>query len=441
LVSTITDAVHDLGAEVRTEVRGALRAAGCGAADLPRTIEIVHETLSTLEREAARNRRNASAKIASAPPGGGNGGGGGGGRRDPRKTRVGTGNSPPAKKPAWADRPKPWNERDWKESDVPCPHKDCKGSHWKIHCPLHPPEEAGTGQAKVARGETTLTINNELCDDATFDDSALTFHELLGISFPDDAPRIVELQPNDDGPTARALVSHVPTVTNETLPAAVAPPAAGAVVVQGMFVDGAVDGAEHASLASNDEPPLALPPDYREMQLYLLLAGPLPGMYVASRTGPNLMTRYLTDPATNAIYSGLPGVPLQMKVSSAEAAVTKLRVFNLLDGIVFPFFHRGPWPTFTSDGTRLMPGEQLPGLTPEEALILLPQYGTPHDLPLANTVASPPVIATAAELLTMLHAAGAPTAAEMNNAPPPPVVIEPIAVSSPDFCSHAPCSL
>eukprot|EP00966_Prymnesium_polylepis_P026636 614704-Prymnesium_polylepis.1 len=29
LVSTITDAVHDLGAEVRTEVRGALRAAGC----------------------------------------------------------------------------------------------------------------------------------------------------------------------------------------------------------------------------------------------------------------------------------------------------------------------------------------------------------------------------------------------------------------------------
>ena len=46
---------------------------------------------------------------------------------------------------------------------------------------MHPPNDAGVGQAKLAAGDTALT-NNEYCDGCTFDDSSLTmtFHDMLG---------------------------------------------------------------------------------------------------------------------------------------------------------------------------------------------------------------------------------------------------------------------
>eukprot|EP00966_Prymnesium_polylepis_P059147 1371014-Prymnesium_polylepis.1 len=86
------------------------------------------------------------------------------------------------------------------------------------------------------------------------------------------------------------------------------------------------------------------------MKLYLLLVGPYPGMYLAAKTGANAMTQYLTDPATGTYFSGLPGVPPHMRVTSAEQAVVKIRDFNTLDHVCFPFFYRGPWPTYLANG-------------------------------------------------------------------------------------------
>ena len=110
--------------------------------------------------------------------------------------------------------------------------------------------------------------------------------------------------------------------------------------------------------------------------------------------------------------------------------MARLREFNLRDGVIFPFFFRGPWPTFTAAGDRLLPGEHLPDLTPEETLILAPQYGTPPAVaPTVPTPAaalqiavlstpSPPPAMTGAELLAMLQAV--PDATPAAPAPPPP---------------------
>ena len=111
------------------------------------------------------------------------------------------------------------------------------------------------------------------------------------------------------------------------------------------------------------------------MKLYLLLVGPLPGLYIAAKTGPNSMAQYLTDPTTGTVYGVLPGVPLQMRVNSPEIAVVKLREFNGMEGVLFPFFFRGPYHTFTAAGERLEPGDHLPGLSVEEAAITVAQHG------------------------------------------------------------------
>eukprot|EP00966_Prymnesium_polylepis_P011303 260502-Prymnesium_polylepis.1 len=64
-----------------------------------------------------------------------------------------------------------------------------------------------------------------------------------------------------------------------------------------------------------------------------------------------------------------------MRVNSPEIAVAKLREFNDMEGVLYPFFFRGPWHTFTAVGARLEPGEHLPGLSAEEAAITVAQHG------------------------------------------------------------------
>ena len=165
LVNAVTDVIHGLGSEVRTDVRMALRAASIVPTDLAGTIKTTALALTQLEREASRNRRAGAVKKAATerrprtpPPKRPN--------RDARKTDAGA----PAAAAARRDTPreKPWNHRPWESSDGPCPFQDCKGPHWKIHCPAHPPTEACTGAAKVAAGQVTAT-NNEECDTCTFD--------------------------------------------------------------------------------------------------------------------------------------------------------------------------------------------------------------------------------------------------------------------------------
>ena len=129
---------------------------------------------------------------------------------------------------AAADRPKsrdtprskPWNHMPWKSSDGPCPFQDCKGPHWKIHCPAHPSTEAGTGMAKVAAGQVTAT-NNEECDTFTFDDNpTLSFHDMVGLAFPNGVEeRIVEVDPSTATTTARTCVatSQTPLSAREAM--------------------------------------------------------------------------------------------------------------------------------------------------------------------------------------------------------------------------------
>ena len=140
LVTALTDAVHGLGSEIRAEVRGQLRERAVPANDVRGTVKAIEQALSRMEREASRNRRAGAAKKAASgeptpTPAR---------KRDPRKTKAGDG--APAKKAATAAelaaRDKPWLERPWTKADGPCPHKDCKGDHWKIHCPVHPPNDA-----------------------------------------------------------------------------------------------------------------------------------------------------------------------------------------------------------------------------------------------------------------------------------------------------------
>eukprot|EP00966_Prymnesium_polylepis_P036880 855580-Prymnesium_polylepis.1 len=46
-----------------------------------------------------------------------------------------------------------------------------------------------------------------------------------------------------------------------------------------------------------------------------------------------------------------------------------------MPGVCFLFFFRGPWQTYTEAGDTLLPGQQLSGLTPAEAAILVPHHG------------------------------------------------------------------
>jgi hypothetical protein len=93
-------------------------------------------------------------------------------------------------------------------------------------------------------------------------------------------------------------------------------------VVQGQFID---VPASDDDASMDDAPAVPLPPDIRDMKLYLLSCGPYPGVYIAAKTGPNSMTKYLTNPTTGLVYSGLPSIPLHVKVASTEAAVEEIR--------------------------------------------------------------------------------------------------------------------
>ena len=124
IVTAISDAIHELGSEVHTEVRAQLRAKSVAADNLPLTIDVAKLTLTKLERKADRNRRNGAAKRAatdrrsSSPRP----------SRDPRKTDAGS-DGASKKKTAYDERSKAWLTRPWVDSDSPCPHKDCKGPH------------------------------------------------------------------------------------------------------------------------------------------------------------------------------------------------------------------------------------------------------------------------------------------------------------------------
>jgi hypothetical protein len=176
--------------------------------DLVGTIKTIALALTQMEREAGRNRRSGAVKKAATerrsrtPPPKRN--------RDARKTDAGAPAAATARSTSSdTPRPKPWNHRPWESSDGPYPFKDCKGPHWKIYCPAHPPTEAGTGQAKVAAGQVTAT-NNEECDACTFDNPTLSFHDMVGLAFPESADeRIVEVDPSTAIATARACVATV----------------------------------------------------------------------------------------------------------------------------------------------------------------------------------------------------------------------------------------
>ena len=220
LVNAVTDAIHGLGSEVRTDIRMALRIASIAPNDLAGTIKTTALALTQMEREASRNRRSGAVKKAATdrrpgtpPPKRPN--------RDARKTDAGT-PAAAAARPKSSDtpRPKPWNHRPWESSDGPCPFQDCKGPHWKIHCPAHPSTEAGTGMAKVAAGQVTAT-NNEECDTFTFDDNpTLSFHDMVGLAFPNGVEeRIIKIDPSTATTTARTCVatSQTPLSAREAM--------------------------------------------------------------------------------------------------------------------------------------------------------------------------------------------------------------------------------
>ena len=219
-------------------------------------------------------------------------------RRDPRKTDAGS-DGATKNKTARDERPKPWLTRPWVEADGPCPHKDCKGSHWKVHCPKHPPSQPGSGQAKLASIEGhAVETNNEQCDVNTYDaDRSLSFHDLVNRAFPDgvayasfpnecveeiDAPPLITS-------AARSCVAAVKAVGG-ALPTDDATAASGdgkLNVVQGTYVP-----PHHANVPIDSDFAPACPPipdNIREMKLYLLLVGPHPGLYLAAPTGANSM--------------------------------------------------------------------------------------------------------------------------------------------------------
>ena len=155
--------------------------------------------------------------------------------------------------------------------------------------------------------------------------------------------------------------------------------------MQGMSIDEPSDSGDLISFDSNGSPPV--PDNLREMKLYLLSCGPNPGLYIASKTGPHSMMQYLSHPTHGLVYSGLPGIPLHVRVASPEAAVAEIRKYNAMPNVCFPFFFRGPWQTYTEAGDTLAPGQHLPGLTPAEAAILVPHHGAAG---LLNWHAPPP---------------------------------------------------
>eukprot|EP00966_Prymnesium_polylepis_P211255 4892223-Prymnesium_polylepis.1 len=66
------------------------------------------------------------------------------------------------------------------------------------------------------------------------------------------------------------------------------------------------------------------------MKLYLLSVGPHPGLYIAAKKGPHSMMQHLSHPTHSLVYSGLPGIPLQVRVTSPEAAVAEIRKYNAM---------------------------------------------------------------------------------------------------------------
>jgi hypothetical protein len=117
-----------------------------------------------------------------------------------------------------------------------------------------------------------------------------------------------------------------------------------------------------------------------------------------------------------------------LKVASPEAAVEEIRKYNAMPGVGCPFFYRGIWPTYTIAGDTLMPGQQLPNLTPAEAAILVPHHHAP----------APPVPAVVqGPLMQMLTATIANADLEP---PPPPPGLEPIAVDDWNLLMRALCA-
>ena len=94
------------------------------------------------------------------------------------------------------------------------------------------------------------------------------------------AGRIVEVDPSTAISTARSCVATVQAAGE--LPAA---PAASkkavepAPVVQGKFID---ESSSDDDASMDDGPAWPLPPDIREMKLYLLSCGPNPGLYTST---------------------------------------------------------------------------------------------------------------------------------------------------------------
>ena len=176
-----------------------------------------------------------------------------------------------------------------------------------------------------------------------------------------------------------------------------------------------------------------MPDNLREMKLYVLSCGPNPGLYIASKTGPHSMMKYLSHPTHGLVYSGLPGIPLHVRVASPEAAVAEIRKYNAMQGVCFPFFFRGPWQTYTEAGDTLVPGQHLPGLTPAEAAILVPHHGAAG---LLNWHAPPPPAPppVPGPLMQMMTAVIAGANAEPT---PPPPALTPIAVDDPDLLMRA----
>ena len=171
----------------------------------------------------------------------------------------------------------------------------------------------------------------------------MTFHDMLGAAFPDAQPDEDNLTviPPFAPDTARSCVAAVrpndgPPVQLGSLGSLPEQPQ----IVQGMSIDEPSDSGDLISFDSSGSPPV--PDNLRDMKLYLLLVGPYPGLYIAAKTGPHSMMQYLSHPTNGLVYSGLPGIPLHVRVASPEAAVAKLREYNATPLVCFPFFFRGP---------------------------------------------------------------------------------------------------
>eukprot|EP00966_Prymnesium_polylepis_P245939 5688934-Prymnesium_polylepis.1 len=167
---------------------------------------------------------------------------------------------------------------------------------------------------------------------------------MVGIAFPDGvAGRIVEIDPSTAIATARSCVATVQAAGElPAAPAASKKAVAPAPVVQGKFLD---EPPSDDDASMDDGPAVPLPPDIREVKLYLLLVRPYPGMYLAAKTGADAMTRYLTDLPTGTYFSGLPGVPPHMRVRDFRRASRRqdkgVQQGGLGEGEALPYYSHG----------------------------------------------------------------------------------------------------